>query len=47
MAMAVADDHQSGETKILAALHDLGDAVDGDHVILQLRRIHFQEPAYR
>src|SRR5260370_501268 len=47
MAVAVADDHERGETEVLAPLDDLSDAVDGDHVILQLRRIHFQEPAYR
>ncbi len=47
MAVAVADDYQRGETQILAALDDFGDAVDGDHVVLQLRGIHFQEPAYR
>ncbi len=47
MPVAVADDHQRGETEVLAALHDFGDTVDGNHVILQLRRIHFQEPPYR
>jgi len=41
MAAAVANDYQRGETEVLAAFHDFGDTVDGNHVILQLRRIHF------
>jgi len=47
MTVAVADDHQRGKAQVLAALHNFGDAIDGNHVILKLRRIHFQEPPYR
>ena len=35
----VAHNHQRGEGKVLAALDDLGDAVDGDDLIFQLKRI--------
>jgi hypothetical protein len=37
----VADDHQGAEAQVLAALDDLGDAVDGDDGVLQveLRRV--------
>ena len=44
VAMMVAHHHQRGETKIFTALDYLRDAVDGDHVVLQVRRIYFQQP---
>jgi hypothetical protein len=47
MAVAIANDYQRREAKILAAFYDFGNAVDGDHVVLQIGRIHLQEPAYR
>ena len=47
VAMMVADDHERGETQVFAALDDFGDAVDGDHVILQVRRIYVEDPPYR
>jgi hypothetical protein len=47
MAVAVAHDYERGKAEILAALDDFGDAVDGNHVVFQIRRIHLQEPAYR
>src|SRR5262249_36494835 len=47
VAMAVADNNERGEAEVLAALDDFGDAVDGYDVVLQLRRIHFKQPAHR
>ena len=47
MPMAVANHHERGEAEVLAALDDLRDAVDGDDVILQVRRIDFQQPPNR
>ena len=47
VAMMVADHHQRGEAQIFAALHYFRDAIDGDHVILQVRRIYFEQPSYR
>ncbi len=47
MAVIVANDDERGEAEILAALDDLGDAIDGDDVVLQLRRIDFEQPAHR
>ena len=37
VAALVADDDQRREAEILAALHDFRDAVDRDHLILQVR----------
>ena len=34
--MGVTNDHQSAEAQVLAALHHLGDAVDGHHGVLEL-----------
>ncbi len=36
VAVPVADDDQRAEAQVLAALDDLGDAVDGDHRVLQV-----------
>src|SRR5699024_2050526 len=33
VALAVADDHESGEAEATTALHDLGHAVDGDDAL--------------
>jgi hypothetical protein len=35
-AFLIADDDERGEREILTALHDLGDAVDGDELIDEL-----------
>ena len=37
MAVLIADNHQRGEAEVLAALDDLGDALDGDDLVLQIR----------
>ena len=34
----ISDHNQRGERKILSALYDLGDTVDGDHLVFQLVR---------
>jgi hypothetical protein len=34
-AFLVANDHERGEREVLTALHDLGDAVDGDELVNQ------------
>ncbi len=47
VAVAIANDNQRRKAEILAALDDFGDAVDGDDVILQVRKIHLEEPAHR
>jgi hypothetical protein len=47
MAMTVADDNQSGEAQVFAALDDFRDAVDSDHVVLEVGRIDLEEPANR
>ncbi len=47
VAVAVADDDERGEAEVLAALDDLGDAVDGDDVILEFGKIDFEQPANR
>ena len=40
VAVAVADDHERGEGEAPAALHDLGDAVDRDHSLVELTFSH-------
>ena len=47
VAVTVADDHQRREAQVFAALDDLGNAVDGNDVILQIRRIDLEEPPNR
>ena len=39
MPGSVAHHHQGREAQVLAALHHFGDAVDRDHLVLQLQRI--------
>src|SRR3974377_2172777 len=44
MALIVTNHDECGEAQVLAALDDLGDAVDGDDVVLQIGRIDLQKP---
>src|SRR5262249_984733 len=47
VAVIVADDDERRKAEVLAALDDLGDAVDGNDVVLQIRRIDFEKPPNR
>jgi hypothetical protein len=45
--VTIADDNESGEAQVFAALDDFGDAVDGDDVVLEVGGIDLEEPANR
>jgi hypothetical protein len=47
MAALIAHHHQSGKTQVLAALYDVGYALDRDNLILQIVCADFQHPAHR
>ena len=47
MAVVVANNDERGKAEVLAALDHLGDAIDGDNVVLQLGRIDREQPANR
>ena len=38
----IADDHQRGERHVLAALDHLGDAIDRDHLVLQVEPVRVE-----
>ena len=45
VAALVTDDDQRREREILSAFHYFRDAVDRDHLILQVRRVGIDQPA--
>ena len=47
MAALIADHDQRGEAEVLAALHDFGDAVDRNHLVLQIGLIGLNGAADR
>ena len=47
VAALIADDHQRGKAQVLAALDDLGDALDGHDLILQIVGADLDGPADR
>ena len=47
MAALIADDNQRGKAQILAALYDLGYALNRDNLILQIVQADVQHAAHR
>jgi len=47
VAVIVANHDERGKAEIFAALDYFSDAVDGDDVVFQIRKIDFQEPPNR
>jgi hypothetical protein len=47
MATAVTYNNKRGKAEVLAALDDFRDAVDGDDIVLEVRRIDIEEAPYR
>jgi hypothetical protein len=47
VTMMIADNHERRKAQVLAAFDHFGDAIDGDDVVLQIRRIDFEQPPHR
>ena len=45
--MLIADHDKRGETEVLAALDDFRDAIDGNHLILDIRQVRVDVPTNR